>query len=121
MPRISEYSEPGDWLDYNAGMSSASSSLPLLREQDLPATEVPPLSPSRRYITNNCKRNNYTSVCSLPAKKVKGTTCKSSINVHTKGMRLPTPCPLPTMFTDEMVQAIANNKIEGIMKLRLER
>ena len=38
-----------------------------------------------------------------------------------KGMRLPTPCPLPTVFTEDVAQAIAANKITGILKTRLER
>ena len=106
-----EYSDPGDWLDYNAGMrATVAASLPLHMEQDLPAVEAPP------YVN---------SECTPPAKKVKSATvtCESSIDIHTKAMRLPMPCPLPTitMFTNDVAQAISSNKIVGIMKLRLER
>ena len=54
------------------------------------------------------------------AKKVK---CSPSEDfaIKTRNMRLPTPCPLPTLFTEDVEQAIAANNIKGIMKLRLER
>ena len=121
-----EYSEPGDWLDYSAGVPptaavlSPSLSTPI--EQDLPATEVPPLSPYRS-VTNHHDLSNYqNNRCTPPAKKVKlSISCESSIGLQTKAMRLPTPCPLPAMFTEDVAQAIANSNIKGIMKIRLER
>ena len=86
----------------------------LSMEQDMPSTESPPISLSSSI--SNSESSNPKSSCTPPAKKV-----KYEVNVHSKAMRLPTPCPLPTMFTDDVAQAIADNKIEGIMKLRLER
>ena len=112
-----EYSALGDWLDCNAGVPAVPPTIPspsLSGGKDMPSIEAPPISPSSSI--NNCESGNHKSLCPPPAKKA-----KCQVNVHMKAMRLPTPCPLPTMFTDDVAQAIADNKIEGIMTLRLER
>ena len=108
-----EYSEPGDWLDHNAGVPPTALFSPSQGNLQLQAAAVQDITPVP------------SSPSSLipPAKKVKysSASCKSFITIETKGMRLPTPCPLPTVFTEDVAHAIANNNIKGIIKIRLER
>jgi len=95
-----EYSAPADWLESNVGHSI----LPELLEAPL-MEEAPPMEEAQDI---------------SPTKKVKlAAKCESSA-MTTKSMRLPAPCPCPSMFTDDVTQAI-ESKIIGIMKLRMQR
>lgn len=103
-----EYSEPGDWLEleYNPGVPATA---PQQEQQDDRALQDVSLSSS--------------SGSPPPAKKAKyscSNGCKD-FTTMTKNMRLPTLYTLPTVFTEDMAQAIATNNIKGIMKIRLER
>lgn len=106
-------------MDCNAGILAVPPTVPSLstlsRQQDLRSIEAPLISPSSS--NSNCESANHKSSFSPPAKKA-----KRKVNVHNmKTTRLPTLCPLLTMFTDDVAQAIADNKIKGIMTLTLER
>ena len=84
-----EYSEPGDWLDYeyNTIVSSV--------EDDTLMSLMP----------------SSHSSSSPPSKKGKCTSTED-FAIKTKNMRLPTPCPLLTLFTEDVKQAIAANNIK---------
>ena len=104
-----EYSEPGDWL-----------------EQYNPGVPLTPTAPHREQDDHALQDTSLSSPSgsSPPAKKAKYSCstnqCEGFIT-KTKDMRLPTPCPLPTVFTEDVAQAIATNNIKGIMRIRLER
>ena len=43
------------------------------------------------------------------------------LEVSVKVLRLPEPCPIPTTFSEEVLRAIENDNITGLVKDRLQR
>ena len=62
---------------------------------------------------------------SLKSEKSNDEGCKlpktASAVMQVKQLRLPVPCPVPATFTPDVLRAIENNQLLGVMKTRLLR